>query len=566
MKIIEGIPPELSKGQLVAIDSEFYGQVKGRLHRPHGTFACMSITSDGKTVYQIYDEKEIKDALHAIRNGIWVFHNALYDIRQLRRYATISPRYIHDTMLVDQSMFGGYYVHFSLKDLVRRWLKERMKKEVREEFQATDKMNKEMKQYAAMDAVKTLQVAKLQIKEFYDDPAFKAYTLIDEPMIFPILDMPGVLVDLESWGTMVDEFKVKATELENELEVNVFSKAKVIAGAAKHGVHIRDTKAETLKDYKDNLFIAKVLEARMYRKAVSTYGRKWLEKNVEEDGRVYSGYRITGAETGRMSSAGPNMQQIPARHLPKYREMFPAAKGNVILVADVSQQEPRILAWESRDEELMKAFKSGEDIHLYTARLVYNEPKMKHEDKRRDDGKTLNLGLSYGLSSYGMAVRTGKTEQECAFLIERYFTRFRGVAVWIDLKRAEATKKEYITTASGRKVYMNPYSHSMPNNAINAPIQGGAADFTKMWDRKIWEQCRRMKIPYPVDRIVHDEIVMEVPKTMLKTYEIVIDDAFQETAKTLYSPIPFAMEMKHGATWACKKLAMVEEELGEEEE
>ena len=555
MRIINDIPKDVPDGAMVALDTEFFGQEKGRLHRPHGTFAALSIVWERSgAVYQITDESLIKGALAAVEKGTWVFHNSLYDLRQLRRFATIKPRFIWDTMLVDQSMNGGYYQTFSLQDLVRRWLNERMSKEVRGEFEEATKMTAAMKKYAADDVVKTLKVAKKQKEAYEDDPAFHAYTLIDEPMIFPLLDMPGVPVDVVGWKEMVTYFAAEAERLEDDLQINSFSGPQVIKAASKHGIHLRDTRAETLKAYKDVDFIAKVIEARMYRKAVSTYGESWLEKNVEADGKVYSSYHITGAETGRMSSSSPNMQQIPARKLPQYRKLFPASPGHVLLVSDVNQQEPRILAYESRDGELIKVFENGEDSHLAVARTIFNEPNMpKSDPRRKNEGKTINLGTAYGLSEYGIALRLGITEQEAAQYLRQYFTKFRDVLIWIGQKRVEAQKNGFIRTVSSRKVFINPYDNQWPNNAINAPIQGGAADFTKMWVRNIWEGCRKAKVPFLVILIVHDEVVQNVPKDKLKVYKEITQTAFDQTAKELFPIIPFEVEMEHGLDWGVKQ-------------
>lgn len=565
MKIINEIPKDIPSGTLVALDVETFGQEKGHLHRPTGSFACLSISIEGRVgVYQIYDSRDIRAVLRNLQDCTWVFHNGLYDLRQLRRYAKIDPRFIWDTMLVDQSMYGGYYQTFGLQDLVRRWLNERMIKDTRAEFSAATTMTAEMKKYAAKDALYTLRIAKLQKAEFEDDPGFRAYTMVDEPMIFPLLDMPGVEVDVKGWKEMVAFFEAEAHRIEDELDINTFSGPQVIKAAGKHGIHIRDTKAETLKAYKDVDFISKVIEARMYRKAVSTYGEKWLTNNVEEDGKVYSSYHITGAETGRMSSSNPNMQQIPARKMPQYRKLFPASSGHVMLISDVNQQEPRILAYESRDAELIKIFERGEDSHLAVARAIFNEPNMKSDDPRRkNEGKTINLGMSYGLSEYGAALRLGITEQEAAVLIRQYFTKFRDVLLWIGQKRIEAQSKGFVTTVSGRRVYINPYDRQWQNACINAPIQGGAADFTKMWVRRIWEICRKLKVAFLVSLIVHDEVGQNVPKGQVKIYKELTQKAFDDTAAKLFKPIPFAVDMAMGKSWAAKQM---ESEVEDDEE
>jgi DNA polymerase-1 len=556
MKIVNDIPPFIDKNKLVSMDVEMYGQVKEKLHRPTGTFACLSICIEGSTtVYQIYDEKQIPAVLEAVKGGVWVFHNALYDLRQLMRYAKIRPRYIHDTMLFEQAVYGGYYQNFSLSDLTRRWLGIRMDKEARSAFETETSMTKETKEYAANDALRTLEIAFKQVSMFGYSKEVAAYHKIDEPMIFPLLDMQGMAVDQSGWKVMVTSFEEKGRELEAELGFNVYSQKQVLIALAKSGLHLTDTRKETLDEYKANPIVSKVLEARMYRKASSTYGMKWIEKNVEEDGKVYSSYHITGAETGRMSSSSPNMQQIPARKLPEYRKMFKAEPNHVLIVADVSQQEPCILAYESQDAELLKVLRAGESTHLAVARRIFHDDKLtKNDTEKYFVGKTINLGTAYGLSEYGLALRLGITEQEAAVFLEEYFRHFPDVKLWIGKQRNDAYREGYITTASGRRVYINPYDHQWMNNAINAPIQGGAADFTKMWIRKIWEACRKQKVEFPLVAIVHDELVLHVLRSDAKMYKALLQSAFDDTAAQLFPGVPFKVDIEMGKSWACKSM------------
>lgn len=135
LKIIKGLPPVAKKGDKVAIDSEFYGQTKGRLHRPHGMFAFLGCTFDGKTVYYITDADQIQEFFDRLEKAVWIFHHAKYDITQLRKYANIpSRKRLWDTMLIDQIQYSGFYDTFSLSDLARRRLSVYLPKDVRDEF------------------------------------------------------------------------------------------------------------------------------------------------------------------------------------------------------------------------------------------------------------------------------------------------------------------------------------------------------------------------------------------------------------------------------------------------
>lgn len=543
---------KVKKGEFVALDVETYGQPDGKIHRPNGTFACLSVATKTQTL-QIYDPKEVKGVLRACKDGIWVFHNALYDLTQLRRFAEIPPRFIWDVMLVDQSMCGGLYQKYSLADLSRRWLNKRMRKDVRKDFSSADSMTKKMKDYALGDAVDTLKIAELQHKEYADTLAFNAYLKIDEPCIFPFLDMQGVPVDVDAWKKMAERFQAQANELEAELGLNVQSSAQVIVAAKKQGIHLANAKASSLEEFMDSPWIEKVLLAKRYRKAASTYGIKWLD-NVEEDGKVYSSYHITGTETGRKSSSNPNMQNIPARKLPEYRLRFVAQKDHVMVISDVNQQEPRITAWESKDEELIREIKNGVSTHLVVARTIYGNPKLTKKDAEEyANGKIVNLGVTYGMKKHKLARSLKTTEEIAERFLQQYFTRFRGVLSWISMQRMAARRDGFVKTAVGRRIYLNPYHHSFENNAINAPIQGGAADFTKMWSRKIWELSQKNGIPYYVCLDVHDELGAHVYRPHLKKYLKIKDEAFQMTAKSLYPGVPFEEETEVGRSWGVKQ-------------
>lgn len=563
MKIIPELPPEAKKGQLVSLDIEMFGQEKGKLHRPTGTFALISATMDGKNVYQVYDHHDLKKFFAAVSKGTWVFHNSLYDLRQLRRWATINPRFIWDIMLVDQSVYGGYYQKFSLKDMVRRYLREYMEKETRENFETDNELTPQMKKYAALDAVDTWKIARIQQDLSPSD--LKVYLREDEPMIFPVLDMQGMRVDVGAWQAALVEFDRKAKEAEAELGFNSKSVPQTQIALKKAGLYLEDTGAVTLSMYKDRPVVAKILEARMYRDACSKYGEKWLHDHVEADGKVYPSYHITGAETGRMSSSNPNGQNIPQRKMPIYRTFFVPSPGNVMMVSDAASQEPCVLAFESQDKNLLKALQGEISVHMAVAREIYHDETISSkDDDRYKVGKAINLGMSYGLSPYGLATRLNMTEQEATEIVNHYFNKFPGVLLYIGMHRQFAFNNGYVKTASGRKVYVSIYDRQWENNAINAPIQGGAVAQTKRWTRLYWEMCRSEKQPYCLTGIIHDEQTKDVPKEIRKDQVKLNDAAFLQSAHELFPGIPFRVETEIGKSWAAK--GMKEELLDDEEE
>ena len=305
--IIEGIPIRVQEGTTVTLDIEMFGQDKDRLHRPHGTFACMSIKVGGiDEVYQIYDVADIPKVFKAVKEGTWILQNALYDLRQLRALDTsrflYTDRDIWDTMLVEQNLFGGYYRGVSLADLARRYLDILVDKSERNEFETATSMTDAMKQYAADDVILT---EKVYHKQRELDRDMSNYWKCDAPMIWVLLDIQPVKVDVVRWTQVVEEFAIKAKELEEKLGFNVKSVPQVKAALEAQGIRVASTGKEVLEPHRKNEVVAGILETRKYRTACSNYGLNWLENSVEDGDLVYANFNITGASTGRMSCSKP---------------------------------------------------------------------------------------------------------------------------------------------------------------------------------------------------------------------------------------------------------------------
>lgn len=549
MNIVHSLPPILDSSIPVAIDTEWTGQVKERLHRPHGIFACMSIAIDDD-VYVIQDENDVPSALWRIRNGLWIMQNAVYDIRQLRKITPIEPRYIWDTMLMEKGLWGGYYSDFALDHMARRYLNVRLDKGVRASFGNTQgQLTQEQIHYAAHDANITLKLYECQHKIAHREEHMDVYNKVDMPMIWVILDMPPVRIDAERWITMVQEFELRGKQIEEEIGVNVYSHQKVKDLIYQQtGLRLEDTQAETLEGLNFPV-TEKILLTRMLRKATSTYGEKWIEKNVEEYDLVYANFNIIGAATGRMSCSNPNLQQIPIRRIPEYRELF-IPQFDILLDTDVMAQEPHILAWHSKDKELKRIFEEGLDVHLEVARAATGDMLMEKSDPRRSNiGKKLNLATSYGMSALGLSRATGKTMAEAESFLAGYFRRFKGVKAYIDRQHSFAASKGYVTTALGRRVWVNPHHQSANNISINAPIQGGAADFTKRWAVLFHEACLHNKYRFPLTMMVHDELVCDVKYEEQENITGILKQSFDKTAEELYPGLKFEAEILTGKNW-----------------
>ena len=211
-----------------------------------------------------------------------------------------------------------------------------------------------------------------------------------------------------------------------------------------------------------------------------------------------------------------------------------------------------MLAYSSKDQELIKAILSREDLHLSVARTIFNEPTMTKDDPRRFIGKTINLGTSYGLTAIGLAKRIKVTEDEAQKFLNQYFNRFRAVADWTHRQHSMGQRLGYVVTPIGRRVWINPYSKQWQNNAINAPIQGGAADMTKYALAFIHKETKRLGLPYGVCLLVHDELVCDLPKGTIRAYKEVQKEAWSAAGKIKIPGIPVEVEMYTGPNWGAK--------------
>lgn len=554
MIIHRSLPPILSSNEPVAIDLEIWGQEDGKVHHATGTFACASFAV-GDDVYMIFDRKQIPNALKNIREGIWIFHNAMYDLRQLRRFTPISRRFVWDTMLVEKVLFGGFYSEFGLDDLARRYLQIHMDKEVRGSFSAVKGgvMTDEQIQYAATDANITLQIYHAQ-KTVEERRDLSVYYKIDAPSIWVFLDFQPIKIDVDTWQREVRKFQEQADLIADELGFNprsltaVKSKVKELTGK------VIDSTDDDVLETIDHPVIQMVREGRMYLKCISTYGNKWLENNVGAFNQIIPNWSVIGTITGRVTTSDPSVQQIPTRKFPVYRTFF-VPKNGMYTVADCSQQEPRILSIVSGDKELQNIFWSGGDIHLEVSQRVFGADRAA---EMRKVAKGINLGTGYGLSALGLQTYINSvsdekvTVEQCEKFLDEYFKRFRGVKGYIDATRVLAGRREFVESIMGRRVWINLHSRDWKNQCINAPIQSSAADMSKMWLVRLWEKCFTAGENFPVVMFIHDEVVMDHAPEQREMYQKMMQEAFDEVAHEYYSTVPFTLSVASGANWGCK--------------
>jgi DNA polymerase-1 len=298
------------------------------------------------------------------------------------------------------------------------------------------------------------------------------------------------------------------------------------------------------------------LEYRELEKLRSTYVDSLPEQINPETGRIHTSFNQTGTVTGRIASSDPNLQNIPTRTEigRRVRNGFIAQEGWRLLAVDYSQIELRIVAHMSQDTAMLAAFRAGQDIHAATAAAVHGIDLDEVTPEMRRHAKAINFGLIYGMSAYGLTNATDLTLGEAENFIETYFTKFPGVKKYLDGIRETAAEQGYVETLLGRRRYFPNLARGASYNvrqreereAINAPIQGTAADIIKIAMLKLPDELKQEGLQAQMLLQVHDELMFEVPEEELDETTSLVQRVM-ENAYTL--DIPLSTEAKAGLSW-----------------
>jgi DNA polymerase-1 len=429
-------------------------------------------------------------------------------------------------------------------------------------------------EYAAEDADVTLQLHRAMWPHIENNQGLRfIYEKIELPtaIVLQKIERNGVLIDtglLETQsnqlGKRMLEMEAKAYELAGQpFNLNspkqigeiFFDKLKLPV-VKKTPSGTPSTDEEVLQKLAENYPLPKILlDYRGLSKLKSTYTDK-LPKMVDPDsGRVHTNYAQAVAVTGRLASNEPNLQNIPVRTAEgrRIREAFIAEPGNVIVSADYSQIELRIMAHISGDPSLLRAFSEGEDVHRATAAEIFGVTPIEVSPEQRRYAKVINFGLIYGMSAFGLASNLGIERSAAQMYIDKYFTRYPGVAQYMAETRLAAKEHGYVETVFGRRLWLSeinspngPRRQAAERAAINAPMQGTAADLIKMSMIAVqdWLEAERLRSKMVMQ--VHDELVLEVPETELSYLRGKLPELMSGVA-TL--KVPLIAEVGVGKNW-----------------
>jgi DNA polymerase I len=300
---------------------------------------------------------------------------------------------------------------------------------------------------------------------------------------------------------------------------------------------------------------AKILEARSLAKLKGTYTDKLPQMVNPATGRVHTTYAQAVAVTGRLASNDPNLQNIPIRTPEgrRVREAFVAPPGHALMSADYSQIELRIMAHISEDAALLRAFERGLDIHRATASEVFGTPLDEVSSEQRRYAKTINFGLIYGMGAFGLASQLGIEQKAAKDFIDRYFARFAGVKRYMDETRLKAKDRGYVETVFGRRLWLpeinspnGPRRSGAERQAINAPMQGTAADLIKLAMIAVQQALDDERRATRMVMQVHDELVLEVPEAELPWAREALPRLMAGVAQL---KVPLVAEVGVGANW-----------------
>ena len=397
--------------------------------------------------------------------------------------------------------------------------------------------------YAAEDADITLRLFhKFKQQLDHSPQLLKLYRELDWPLVDTLvqMEMNGVKIDVKQLEqlsfTFADQIIVLETQAYQvaEVEFNLGSPsqlANILYQKLGLPVLKKTPKGDpsTAEEVLEKLAATHplpsiVLQHRSLSKLRSTYTTKLVQAIHPQTNRVHSSFHQAVASTGRLSSTAPNVQNIPIRHKNGrlIRKAFIANSGCSILAADYSQIELRIMAHISRDQNLIKAFASGEDIHRATAAEVFHIPLENVDSEQRRRAKAVNFGLIYGMSAFGLAKQLGESQKQAQNYIKLYFNRYPSVLKYMDDIKVVARKNGFVETILGRKVHLPTINDKNANfrkaaerTAINAPMQGSAADIIKLAMLDITAMLQREQLQTKMTMQVHDELVFEVPHAEL---------------------------------------------------
>ena len=568
----------------VCFDTETTG-----LDALHADMVGMSFSFKSKEAFYVpvpknFEEtKAVVDEFRAFFESteiLKIAHNVKYDLKVLRRYDVKVAYPMFDTMIAHylispeskqgMDFLAEFYLQYkpiSIETLIG--------KKGKNQGNMGDLSPEEISDYACEDADITLQLKQIFAPEIEKDHLKSLFYDMEMPLVEILADMEkeGIAIDSDFLKNYSLKLGDQLIQLEKEIkemagiDFNVdspkqlgdvlFEHLKISSKAKKTKTGQYATSEDVLHSLANSHpIIPKILEYREYKKLKSTYVDPLPTLKDVADGRVHTQFMQTVTATGRLSSNNPNLQNIPIRTEAgrEIRKAFvPRNNDFTLLAADYSQIELRIIAALSEDKNMVAAFQSGEDIHAATASKVYGTPLNEVTREQRSAAKAVNFGIIYGQSAFGLAQNLGISRTEAKQIIDSYFEQYSTIKSYMDGAIAQAREKGYVETIFKRRRYLPDINSAnavvrgfAERNAINAPIQGSAADVIKLAMIAVYHEMKKTGVRSQLILQVHDELVFDIHKDEVEQMKNLIKNAMESAVNLI---VPMKAEMQTGNNW-----------------
>ena len=507
-----------------------------------------------------------------------VGQNLKYDLLVLSHYGVEVAGPLFDTMLAhyvvqpeqrhNMDLLAEKYLHYRTIPI------EALIGSGRTQRNMADLEPKEIVDYACEDADVTLRLYPILKEEMEKYEVTSVFTHIEMPLL-PVLarmERNGVRLDTAALEETGRNFTERMQQLETDIYelagheftitspkqvgVVLFDELQISAKVKKTKTGQYSTSEEVLESLRDkHPIVEKILQHRALKKLLSTYVEALPKLIHPQTGHIHTSFNQAVTATGRLSSSNPNLQNIPVRGEDgrEIRRAFVPEEGKVFFSADYSQIELRIMAHLSEDEHMVADFNSGLDIHAATAARIFHKPIEEVDRDERRKAKTANFGIIYGISAFGLSERMGVSRGEAKELIENYFSTYPKVREYMNESIERAKQTGYITTQFGRRRYLSDINAGnatvrgyAERNAVNAPIQGTAADIIKLAMVAIDRRLREEKLQTRMILQVHDELNFSVPPTELEQVRHLV---VEEMERAFQMRVPLVAECGEGTNW-----------------
>ena len=519
-------------------------------------------------VFGVGDLGPLRDVLEG--GPLKVLHNAKYDYSFLLAQHGIRLSPLFDTMLAAQLLDGGEQgPSYSLEAVAERYLQEKVDKTARREDWSGD-LSREQLEYAARDA-RILLPLQERLQELLDREGLVPVSRIEFGVVPAIAEMElaGIKLDVERWRELGRVVRRRRDEAARRLEahfpepegvlpleglgprLNLNSPQQIMEAFRSIGIELPDTRMWTLMTV-DHPAARDLLEYRELQKKLGTYLETYEGFIHPRTGRIHASFLQCRVPTGRLACTNPNVQQIP--HEEEFRSCFVAEEGNVLVIADYSQIELRILAEVSGDPGFVEAFRRGEDLHRVTAATMFGVPNEEVTKEQRSAAKRINFGLAYGRGPRSLAAQLGTDEERARELIDEYFATYGRVQRYLNETANRALKEGTLRTLSGRlrrfgrtRGLSSAERGALKREAMNYPIQGTSADIAKL--ALIYIHSGLRDLDARLINCIHDEFVVECATGQAEEVASRVRSAMVRAGERLLKRVPVEVEVAVSREW-----------------